>query len=164
MLKNGFLLGVFIFSAISLASCSDDCEMVIERPVKKDTPADILVSVPVWRTTTVKVESTGLDVTALNPNVVGLASYKMEGTYEIKSMAGILRNTGNYAITPDGLRRILNATSVYDSNGVLIPNASFTRITDIVTITKNNFTYRIPGVAVPGGEPNVNVLVEHVPN
>jgi hypothetical protein len=64
---------------------------------------------------------------------------------------------------PDGKRRILNVTSVYDTNGVIIPNTSFTRVTDITTITKNHFTYRIAGIAI-AGEPNVDVLAEHIPN
>ena len=161
MNKNFFIATALVASAMSITSCRDDDETATIQTLN---PAEILSSVNEWKTTIVKVEATGEDVTNLNLGVVGLASYKMDGTYEIKSMNGVLRNSGNYAITPDGKRRILNATTVYNANGEIISGATFTRVTDITTINKDKFTYRISGVASAGGPNNVNVLVEHVPN
>lgn len=119
-----------VFSFFSLALCvllffSTSCT---KDKTAELTPSQILSSTK-WKTTVVK-NAAGADVTATNPNYIGIAAFNMDGSFIITDFAGGFRSSGTWAITADGKKRILVA-------------ATFTRIVDIITLNSESFTYEI---------------------
>lgn len=131
---------------LGITSCKKDDDKTPEQ--SSATPSEILASVT-WKSTTVK-DQTGKDVTAANGGYVGLAKYNLNGDFEIRAFDGTLRSSGQWALTADGKKRMLIGTTA--------AGAQFSRVVDILVLSKEVFTYRITN---PQGEV---VDVEHVPN
>ncbi|MGE7775345.1 DUF4822 domain-containing protein [Chitinophaga sp. NPDC101104] len=129
-------------AAFTFASCSKD-DAPAPEPAKSGN--EILSSTR-W-VTTVVTDSVGKDVTAANMGFVGLADYLPNGNYVFYNKDGTPRgDEGYYFITPDNSKRILVSRT-----------RNYTRVVDVVKLTKEIFTYRV----VNGNGATVNV--EHKP-
>ncbi|WP_109699093.1 DUF4822 domain-containing protein [Chitinophaga deserti] len=130
------------FATIALASCSKD-----DAPAPEPQPdGNEILSSTRWITTVV-TDSVGKDVTAANMGFVGLADYLPNGNYVFFNTDGTPRgDEGYYFITPDNSKRILVSRT-----------RNYTRVVDVVKLTKEIFTYRV----VNGTGATVNV--EHKP-
>ncbi len=131
-----------VFATIALASCSKD-----DAPAPEPQPdGNEILSSTRWITTVV-TDSVGKDVTAANMGFVGLADYLPNGNYVFFNTDGTPRgDEGYYFITPDNSKRILVSRT-----------RNYTRVVDVVKLTKEIFTYRV----VNGTGATVNV--EHKP-
>lgn len=145
MMKTSGLMVCFML-LLGITSCKKDDDKAPEQ--SSATPSEILAGVT-WKSTTVK-DQTGKDVTAANGGYMGIAKYNVNGDFEIKGFDGVLRSSGQWALTADGKKRMLIGTTA--------AGASFSRVVDILILTKTMFTYRITN---PQGEV---VDVEHIPN
>lgn len=67
---------------------------------------------------------------------VGYSYFNANGTFKIYSLADALRSKGDWNISADGKTRTIIAKN--DAGEVL-----FTRVVDILVLTRSEFTYRI---------------------
>jgi hypothetical protein len=136
-LKKSFL---HLLSIVLLSFCIMSCE----KDGQELTKAEILSSTR-WKSTVVK-DSVGTDVTAANQSFMGLATYDKGGTYEFFNLDGTPRgDSGYWARTADESKRIVYSFT-----------RNYTRVVDIVEISRSKFTYKV----VSNGK---TVTVEHVP-
>ncbi len=113
-----------------------------------------LASTP-WETTGAK-DNQGNNVALDNANVssyVGYAYFRANGTYAIYGLNNVLRNKGDWSISPDGKTRTIVAKN--DDGSVI-----FTRDVQILELNNGKFTYRI----IPNSaNPNVYYDIIHTP-
>ncbi|MDD1505565.1 DUF4822 domain-containing protein [Lysinibacillus sp. CNPSo 3705] len=105
-----------------------------------------------WQATKV-YDKNNKDLTAENPNLMGLAKYDVNsGRYEFfdPNTAGSIDDKGIFFITNDGKRRIL-----------ISETKNYQEIVDITKLTNSMFTYKRMGKDANGSD--VEVFVEHVP-
>ncbi len=135
-------LALAFFTACTIAACNKD---EATPPATPENGNSILSSTR-WTTTVVR-DSAGNDVTAANMGFVGLADYLPDGNYVFYNMDGTPRgDEGYYFITPNNDKRILVSRT-----------RNYTRVVDVVKLTREVFTYRVVNGA------GARVDVEHKP-
>jgi hypothetical protein len=101
------------------------------------TPSDVLASTP-WETTGA-VDQDGNDVPLEDENVstfVGWAYFDADGTFTMYNLDDTPKMQGDWTVTEDGKTRHIVAK---DEAGEVM----FERDSDIVTLTEDEFTYRV---------------------
>ncbi|WP_243225025.1 DUF4822 domain-containing protein [Microbacterium sp. CIAB417] len=101
------------------------------------TSSDVLASTP-WETTGA-TDASGADVPLDDENVsmfVGWAYFDDDGTFAMYNLDDTPKMQGDWTVTPDGATRHIVAKD--DAGEVL-----FERDSDIVTLTEDEFTYRV---------------------
>lgn len=135
-------LALPLLAIVFLAACSKDDTVMPPAPEN----GNVILSSTRWTTTVVR-DSVGKDVTAANMGFVGLADYLTDGNYVFYNMDGTPRgDEGYYFITPKNDKRILVSRT-----------RNYTRVVDVVKLTREVFTYRVVNGA------NQTVDVEHKP-
>ncbi|RMI33453.1 DUF4822 domain-containing protein [Nocardia stercoris] len=122
--------------------------------VQPGTPAAVLASTP-WETTSAK-DAQGAPVALTDENVknyVGFAYFAPDGTFTMVNLDDSPKMHGDWSVSPDGKTRTIVAK---DAAG----KEQFRRIVDIVTLTPQEFTYRVHPNA---GDPNVYFDIVHTP-
>ncbi|WP_217180273.1 DUF4822 domain-containing protein [Streptomyces sp. AC495_CC817] len=109
------------------------------------SPSAVLASTA-WETTGA-VDQDGVPVALTDPavsNFVGWAYYAEDGAFRIYNLDDTLKMQGDWEVAADGSTRTIVAK---DASGATL----FTRVVPIVTLTDQEFTYRvIPDAANPG--------------
>ena len=124
----------------------DSFELHSDPVIPPVTDGNLILSSTRWITTKV-TDSVGKDVTSANAGFVGLADYLSDGNYIFYNLDGTPRgDEGYYFITPKNDKRIIVSRT-----------RNYTRVVDIVKLTKEVFTYRVKNGA------NETVDVEHKP-
>ncbi|MCJ7932604.1 MAG: DUF4822 domain-containing protein [Chryseobacterium sp.] len=120
---------------------------IIHTKINHAEPANgqrILASTA-WETTEA-LDNTGEHVDLNDPKVngfVGYAYFRADGKYAIYGLNDIVKNQGDWSISPDGKTRTLVARN---PDGTI----AWTRIVDILELNDGKFTYRIiPDAANP---------------
>jgi len=104
---------------------------------KTATPSEVLASTP-WETTGAK-DASGQDVALDDENVknfVGWAYFDADGTFTMYNLDDSPKMQGDWTVDPGGEARTIVAK---DADGKVL----FTRKTDIVALTGDEFTYRV---------------------
>ncbi|MEU6137445.1 DUF4822 domain-containing protein [Nocardioides sp. NPDC047086] len=104
---------------------------------RTDSPSDVLASTA-WETTGA-VDQDGKDVPLADENVstfVGWAYFDAEGTFTMYDLDDAPKMQGDWTVTEDGRTRHIVAKD--DAGEVM-----FERDSDIVTLTEDEFTYRV---------------------
>lgn len=128
MKKTWKFLMLALFATAAMAACNKDESPSPATPENGNT----ILSSTRWTTTVVR-DSAGNDVTAANAGFVGLADYLPDGNYVFYNMDGTPRgDEGYYFITPKNDKRILVSRT-----------RNYTRVVDVVKLTREVFTYRV---------------------
>ncbi|MDP9959170.1 DUF4822 domain-containing protein [Chryseobacterium lathyri] len=113
---------------------------IIHERVNHAEPANgqLTLASTAWETTDA-LDNTGAHVDLNNPAVngfVGYAYFRAGGQYAIYGLNDVLRNQGDWSISPDGKTRTLVARN---PDGTI----AWTRVTEILELNSNIFTYRV---------------------
>lgn len=118
------------------ASQTPDSSPAAEQAAEA-TPTEVLASTP-WETTGA-TDAAGADVPLDDENVssfVGWAYFDLDGTFTMYNLDDTPKLQGDWTVTDDGATRHIVAKD--DAGAVL-----FERDSDIVTLTDEEFTYRV---------------------
>lgn len=134
-MKNTKLFSVLalLLLAIFSVSCSSD-----NNDREPDLTPSQTLSSTAWETTGAK-NAAGQNVALTDASVAGFVGYSYfnaNGTFKIYSLADALRSKGDWSISADGKTRTIIAKN--DAGETL-----FTRVVDILVLTRSEFTYRI---------------------
>ncbi|SDS80452.1 protein of unknown function [Brevibacterium siliguriense] len=126
-------------SACSPAEAGGETAASAEQPAEteKSSPSDVLASTP-WETTGA-TDADGNDVDLEDENVanfVGWAYFKDDGSFTMYNLDDTPKMHGDWTVSEDGKTRTIVAK---DDEG----NEEFTRDSVIVTLTEDEFTYRV---------------------
>ena len=130
-LKKLTLALLTVLSSVLLFSCSKDDD---KAPM---TPSEVLASTA-WETTNAK-NNKGENVALTDASVVnfvGFAYFRTDGTFSIYNLDDSPKSQGDWSVSADGKTRTIVAKNA--AGQVL-----FTRVVDILTLTQQEFTYRV---------------------
>ncbi|MFC9894274.1 DUF4822 domain-containing protein [Nocardia sp. NPDC127579] len=105
--------------------------------VQPGTPAAILAATP-WETTSAK-NASGAEVPLTNDNVknfVGYAYFEPDGTFTMFNLDDTPKMQGDWSVSADGKTR-----TIVGKNDAGVETSR--RVVDIVTLTDQEFTYRV---------------------
>ena len=141
-------------TAIALPATAFAAAPVAPHTVTVDSPSAILAATP-WETTGA-VDQNGNPVALTDPavaNFVGWAYYDTDGTFRMYNLDDTPKMHGDWNIDPNGETRTITAK---DDNGATL----FTRTVPLVTLTADEFTYRV----IPDANtPDVYYDIIHTP-
>ncbi|MFD2742587.1 MULTISPECIES: DUF4822 domain-containing protein [Sphingobacterium] len=132
-LSNSAVLIFLLVCGALVSSCSSD-DVNLENIL---TPSQILASTP-WETTGAR-DNQGRVVPLTDPRVdeyTGFAYFRLNGTFDLYFPDLTPKLQGDWTVPADGSTRTVVAR---DDAGTVL----FTRVVDILTLTRQEFTYRI---------------------
>ncbi|WP_402844594.1 DUF4822 domain-containing protein [Microbacterium sp. GXS0129] len=141
-------------AAIALPATAFAAAPAAPHTVTVDSPSAVLSATP-WETTGA-VDQDGTPVALTDPavaNFVGWAYYDADGTFRMYNLDDTPKMHGDWSIDPNGEARTITAK---DDTGA----ALFTRTVPLVTLTTEEFTYRVTPDA---NTPDVYYDIIHTP-